>query len=365
MKIYLEQNVYNAAIERINRVFDTFDTVFVSSSGGKDSTVVMNLALKVAEEKNRLPLKVVWLDQEAEWQSTIDYMSTLKDDPRIDFDWLQIPFRIFNSSSSEQDWLSCWDPSGDWMREKDRDSIHENVYGTDRFAELLEHYQFTTFPDGAVTLTGMRAQESPVRFVRLTRSAIYEDITWGAKTKKKNHFRFHPIFDWEISDVWKAIYDNGWTYNRLYDYLYQYGVKIKDMRVSSLTHETALKNLHFMQEVDPESWEKITNRLTGINTVNQLGSGFWRPKELPFMFASWKEYRDHLLETLIDNPEIKEKLQGQFNQTEDRYIEAVHKELFKVHIDMILTNDYHGTKLALFTSSNAYFRKEQKAGIYD
>lgn len=35
-------------------------------SGGRDSTVVFEMALIVAKEKNRLPLKVFWLEQEAE-----------------------------------------------------------------------------------------------------------------------------------------------------------------------------------------------------------------------------------------------------------------------------------------------------------
>lgn len=72
---YLESTVFEEAIKRVRFVFDNCDDVIVSMSGGKDSTVVFNLALMIAREKNRLPLKVFWLDQEAEWQDTDDYMS--------------------------------------------------------------------------------------------------------------------------------------------------------------------------------------------------------------------------------------------------------------------------------------------------
>ena len=41
-------------------------------SGGKDSAVLFNLAMTVAKERNRLPLKVFWLDQEAEWKIHIN-----------------------------------------------------------------------------------------------------------------------------------------------------------------------------------------------------------------------------------------------------------------------------------------------------
>lgn len=64
---YKQNNVFEEALERIRFVYDNCDDVIVSMSGGKDSTVLFNLTMQVARERNRLPLKVFWLDQEAEW----------------------------------------------------------------------------------------------------------------------------------------------------------------------------------------------------------------------------------------------------------------------------------------------------------
>ena len=64
MKIFLNENVFDKALERLNFLFDEFDQIIVSFSGGKDSTLTMEMALKVAEERNRLPLKVMLLGQE-------------------------------------------------------------------------------------------------------------------------------------------------------------------------------------------------------------------------------------------------------------------------------------------------------------
>lgn len=69
MKVYKKQSVYDAALDRIRYLFDEFPNVIVGFSGGKDSTVVLELALIVAREKNRLPLDVLFIDQEAEWQA--------------------------------------------------------------------------------------------------------------------------------------------------------------------------------------------------------------------------------------------------------------------------------------------------------
>ena len=84
MKIFQKQNVWDAALERIRWLFDEFPNVIVNFSGGKDSTVCLHLALKVAEEKNRLPLKVAWIDQEAEWQATSDYVQSVMEDKRVE-----------------------------------------------------------------------------------------------------------------------------------------------------------------------------------------------------------------------------------------------------------------------------------------
>ena len=48
----IDENVYDLAIKRINRTYDIFDNVVVMFSGGKDSTVCLNLALQVAKERN-------------------------------------------------------------------------------------------------------------------------------------------------------------------------------------------------------------------------------------------------------------------------------------------------------------------------
>ena len=109
MKIFLKENVFEAALDRIRYIFDEFPTVIASISGGKDSTVIFHLALQVAREKGRLPLKVFFLDQEAEWDSVIDNVRGIMSHPDVEPLWLQIPFRLFNATSARSPWLYCWE----------------------------------------------------------------------------------------------------------------------------------------------------------------------------------------------------------------------------------------------------------------
>ena len=203
--IYLKQSVYEAAQERITWLFDEFERVIVDFSGGKDSTVILNLALEIAEQKGRLPLTVRFLDQEAEWQGVIDYVETVMMDDRIDPMWLQIPFRLSNSTSQNQHYLNVWGEGEEWMREKHPISLKENVYGADRFHGLWKAIARTHWPDERLAiLTGMRAEESNNRFRGITSKATYKGVTWGKiEDEARGHYNFFPIYDWSYTDVWK------------------------------------------------------------------------------------------------------------------------------------------------------------------
>ena len=52
-KVYLEKNVLDAAFERLEIIFNSFDNIYFSVSGGKDSSVMVQLANMVAKKLNK------------------------------------------------------------------------------------------------------------------------------------------------------------------------------------------------------------------------------------------------------------------------------------------------------------------------
>ena len=194
----------------------------------------------------------------------------------------------------------------------------------------------------------MRSEESPARHTALTQDVTYKGETWGKQlNKSKGHYTFYPIYDWSYLDIWKSIYDNKWQYCKIYDLQYQYGIALKDMRVSNLHHETSIHSLFFLQEVEPDTWNKLVKRLDGINTTTKIGvASYKRIKTLPYMFDTWTEYRDYLLEKLVTLPKYQEGFRKMFAKMDDKYNGMLCPEDMKqAQIASILTNDFEYTKL--------------------
>jgi len=358
-KYFLKKNVHDEALDRIRYLFDEFANIVACFSGGKDSTVILNLCLKVAEEKGRLPLKVLFIDQEAEWQCVIDYVESVMYDKRIEPYWLQVPVRLFNATSHEERWLNCWADGEEWVRERNPIAETENIYGTDRFKGLFDAFNMVHFNgEKSCQIGGVRCEESPARTVGLTTGATYKHITYGRIMNKSHEvYVFYPIYDWTYKDVWKYIHDNGFRYCALYDYQYQNGVPARDMRVSNVHHETALKALEFLQEIEPDNWNALAKRVSGINTVKHMGLNSYSAKELPYMFRDWKEYRDYLLENLIEGEtdsgqSIRDIFKKQFDSLDARYPDKkIAEALCKTGITSLIVNDYFMTKLKNVVSS--------------
>ncbi len=358
MKVYKSTSVYEEALTRIRWIFNEFDNIVVGFSGGKDSTVTLNLALQVATEMGRLPLTVMFIDQEAEWQATIDYMKTVMYDERVNPRWYQMPFKIFNATSASEHWLTCFDPEKEdkWIHPQEPIAITKNIYKDERFVSLFTSIAKVEYPDKPMCyLSGLRADENPKRFVGLTQSRCFKWATWGrCLNVARKHYTMYPIYDWASSDVWKAITTNGWEFNRIYEKMYGNGVPLKDMRVSNLHHETAVHALFLLQEMEPNTWERLTQRLAGVDTAGKFGKADFIMKELPFMFPNWREYRDYLLEHLIQEESWKVNFRKAFARHDEVYRGLAGDNLYKTHVSSILCQDIDLTKLSNYDMAEGY-----------
>lgn len=331
-KLYLQQNVLDAAQERIALLFDDFEQIVVSVSGGKDSTVLLDLCRQEAIRRGRT-IGAFFLDQEAEYQSTIDQVRYMMQLPGIVPYWYQVPLRMTNATSLRVDFLYAWGEGEQWMREKDPLAIHaiEEKY-PQRFYPFFGWWEKNYWQQGTTcSIVGLRAEESLNRFRSMVKHPGHRNLPW---TSAGHTIKAYPLYDWTFEDVWHYIAENNLQYNHVYDFMHLHGHRIQNVRVSYLGHENSFKCLPDLHEFEPETYRKLLERMPGIHVAARYAgeSMIFQARKLPPRFSSWRAYRDFLLETTPS--QHKERFAARIAQQGDE------EEICRQQCRQLLINDW-------------------------
>lgn len=303
-----DADVVTLARDRLRQTYDLFDTVAVSFSGGKDSTVVLNLAIEVGRELGRLPIPVFFYDEEAIPYETEAYVRRVAEQHRgeIDLQWLCLPIQHRNACSRSSPFWWPWAPEDEerWVRPLPPEAI-TTVPGFP-----MERDERPTMPSsvgllfrpaekfGRVAMVmGIRAQESITR-TRAVLARSPDTRPWirpwaEGYASKGVLFKSYPIYDWRTEDVWTAPARFGWDYNRAYDVMELAGVKHLDQRCAPPYGEEPMQNLNRFATCFPDIWDRMAYRVPGAATAarysrTELYSFRSRPKKPADM--TWPEF---------------------------------------------------------------------------
>lgn len=332
-QVYVDKTVVEAAKERIVYIFDEFENIIVSISGGKDSTVLAHLALTEAHKRDRR-IGLFFLDEEVVYDSTveqIEYLMNLYPQNTIPL-WFQIEFHLTNATSYQEGQLICWERGKHkvWMRSKKPyaiqhkpwDKARETIRNKDKgfgFYDAIENFQRSR-PDTAF-LVGLRATESPNRWRAVSKNPGYKNVYWSTDIGNGS-YTLYPLYDWNFHDIWKYIYDYKLKYSRIYDYMWRKGMGINDIRVSSLIHEKSFHALVELPEFEPKTYDRLLKRVSGMSIGHIYGKDarMLQARKLPKNYKNWREYRDFLLKTYPD-PEKKAIFEKRFaNHLDNDYV---------------------------------------------
>ena len=178
---YLGQSVYEAFQERIRFIFEEFDNIYISFSGGKDSGLLLNLVLdyqkKYAPEKR---VGVFHQDFEAQYTVTTEYVERTFERIKEDVEpyWVCLPMATRTALSSYEMYWYPWDDKKEelWVRKMPKKkyviNLNRNPVTTYRYRMHQEDlakqfgrwYRISHGNRKTVCLLGIRADESLQRY---------------------------------------------------------------------------------------------------------------------------------------------------------------------------------------------------------
>ncbi len=317
MRKYTHQNVYDAVQERLRFVFEEFDNIYVSFSGGKDSGLLLNLTLDF--QQKYYPNKKIGVfhqDFEAQYRYTTEFVEeTFKRIENIvEPYWVCLPMATRTALSSYELFWYPWDDkkSESWCRPMPSHpyviNLENNSMTTYRYRMHQEDlakqfgrwYRISHGKKKTICLLGMRADESLQRYSGvLNKKYGYKARCW-ITNQFKDVYSASPLYDWSTCDVWHAHRLFGYEYNKLYDMFYMAGVKPDQMRVASPFNDYAKESLNLYRVIDPQMWTKLVGRVKGVNFASiysKTKAMGYRNLTLP-EGHTWKSYTMFLLGTL-------------------------------------------------------------------
>lgn len=312
-KIEINESVLSASKKRINYIFDNFNRIYISFSGGKDSSVMTHLVIKEAIKRNK-KVGLLVIDLEAQYSQTITHIEEIyeKYKNNIELHWFCGELLLRNGVSDFEPKWTCWDEQKKdlWVREKPKLAADLTQY--DFYVPKMEFEEFMVlfgkwYCQGSpcAAFIGIRADESLHRYRAITANKInltFRGCKWTTKLNK-NLFNIYPIYDWKTEDIWVYHFKNpNLEYNKIYDLMTRAGVKFSNQRLCQPFGDDQKKGLWLYHLLEPNTWYKLLNRVSGVNSGalyikergNMNGSGdVEKPQN-----HSWESYTNFLLKSL-------------------------------------------------------------------
>lgn len=278
-------NVLESAQQRIAWTFDNFDKVYLSFSGGKDSSAMLHLVMEECKKRNK-KIGVLFIDWECQMKMTIDFVEKSFEQYQeyIEPYWISLPMKTWNATSMYEPEWTAWDSDKKdlWARQPSKLSI-TNIKYFPFYYEGMPFEEFVPafgqwYSDGqkCACFVGIRTQESLNRFRSLAREKPMYDGKHYTTNVVNDLWNVYPIYDWKTEDIWIYHGKHNKPYNNLYNRMYQSGMTIHQMRICEPFGDEARKGLWLYQVVEPEMWAKVCLRVAGANTgalyCNEKGS---------------------------------------------------------------------------------------------
>lgn len=313
VKKYNNTNVLDAARDRVSKTFDDFDNIYISFSGGKDSSVMTHLVLEEARKRNQ-KVGLLIIDLEAQYADTITHIEYMVEEYKdiIDLHWACLPMLLRNALTNYDPRWICWDEENKdiWVREKPL--VAKTTEDYPFYIDKMEFEEFMILfgewyggDKPTAAFVGIRSDESLHRYTAITsykHGKTHKDYHWTTMTEK-NLYNIYPIYDWKTEDIWRfhGKYPSL-KHNEIYDKMNMAGVKLSQQRLCQPYGDDQRQGLWLYHILEPETWGKVVNRVNGANSgalyIREKGNMTGYNKISKPENHTWESFVNLLLETL-------------------------------------------------------------------
>lgn len=314
-KFRLDLNTYEAAQKRIEWTFDNFKRIYLSFSGGKDSTVMLHLAMEEAKKRNQ-KIGVLIVDLEGQYNLTIQHLYSCIEEYKdhIELFWVCLPIHLRNAVSVYEPFWMCWDKDkkDDWIRSLPKEGISDESFFP-FFCKGMEFEEFVPefgewYSQGELTacLVGIRSDESLNRYRTI---ASKDKVTLQGKCYTtlvtENVYNLYPIYDWTTEDIWIYHAKNpDKRYNQLYELMHKAGLSIHQQRICQPYGDDQRRGLWLFHLIEPETWAKVVARVNGANSgalyINESGAINGYNRITKPNGHTWKSFSELFLNSIPD-----------------------------------------------------------------
>lgn len=313
IKKYQNYNVLTATKDRIRKVFDDFEKIYISFSGGKDSSVMTHLVLEEAIKRKR-KVGLLIIDLEAQYSDTIKHIYRMVElyKSNIDLHWVCVPLLLRNAVSNYEPRWVCWDKDKKyaWVRDIPKYAKTEKDYPF--FIPKMEFEEFMVlfgewYGEGKLTagFIGIRCDESLHRYMAISSNKeglLFKDYKWTTRIAK-NLYNIYPIYDWKTEDIW--IFHGKYPdkpHNKIYDKMNMAGVKLSQQRLCQPYGDDQRRGLWLYHILEPETWYKVVARVNGANSgslyIQETGNMTGYNKITKPDNHTWESFCNLLLKTM-------------------------------------------------------------------
>lgn len=316
-------DVFTAARERIAWTFDNFPRVYLSFSGGKDSTVMLHMVMDEAVKRGR-KVGVLFIDLEGQYKLTIDFIKKCYEmyAANIEPFWCCLPIHLRNAVSVYETHWAAWDPDKKeaWIRELPDNCINDPSFFP-FYHDKMEFEEFVPLfgewygqGEPCACFVGIRSDESLNRYrtVSSGKKQMLDGKRWTTLVspgKCNTLYNVYPIYDWRTADIWTYQGKHPRKpYNQLYDRMYKAGLSIHQMRICQPYGDDQRRGLWLFHLIEPETWARVVARVNGANSgalyVQESGNmtGYRRVSKPPG--HTWRSFARLLINSMP--PKTKE-----------------------------------------------------------